>query len=1049
MFTHLHVHSWFSFGIGTSSPEVLVEAAARRGYRTLALTDTNGVYGAVEFQKACEAAGIRPILGAHLVANGQEAVILAENARGWGTLGRAVSAVHWEPDLALSAQLAVDREGLTVITQDVVLLERLVKLSGPTGLVAELRPGPERHAVLAAARRLGVPAVVTGGVVMAHAEDWNRHRLLQAIHRNGTLAEDGEPRTENREPRSSDSMRRSPIADRSSPRDAWLRPAADLERHFPDVPEAFAAAAVIAERCQYRIPIGRTIAPRHAEATDALQQLRSLAYEGALRRYGTIAPVTRDRLEHELTIIGMKGFADYFLVVRDIVLHGPTHCGRGSVANSIVSYCLGITHVEPLGAGLLFERFLNPARKDPPDIDLDFPWDERDRILAWVFRKHPRPRAAMVANHNCLRLAGALREVAKVFGRPAAEIRDLTRRMPHYGEGNNVTELLASHPNFRGVRLPEGWARIITLAEGIVGTPRHLSLHPGGVVIVPGALTDVVPLEPAAKQLDGAPDLVVPVIQFEKDGAEDAGLVKIDLLGNRSLAVIRDAIAMVHVNTGVQLDYTSQQAGNDPATRTLFRTGDTLGVFYTESPASRMLNLKSQADSFELLVLNTSIIRPAANRFIQQYLERLHGAEYEPLHSSLREVLAETFGVMVYQEDVVNVAHAFAGLDLATADGLRKALAKKRPGKLLAAYCDEFIAGARARGRDEASITRVWEMILSFSGYSFCKGHSCSYIQVAQQSAYLRANHPAEFIAAVLSNEGGFYRSFAYIAEARRMNVAILPPCVNASAWRCTGHREGMRVGLMFVKGMSREGADRLLAAREAGGPFTTLDDLRRRSALHTDDLHLLVKVGALDAIADGLTRPQLLWVIDTQHLPAPERGKGGETSEAAVLGTRLIHDTIPVPALRDYPAERKRRDAWALLGFCLDAHPMTLHAEDLTRFRLVKSNALHQHVGKRVLMAGMYTTGKPVHTAAHEPMQFVTFDDGEGLIECVLFPAVYRERAHVLFDQGPFIFRGVVEESFGSLTVTVSHLERLERMLARMVPGQQNGSESQRIDHR
>jgi error-prone DNA polymerase len=1066
MFTHLHTHSWFSFGTGASSPEALVTAAAERGFRTLALTDTNGVYGAVAFQQACEAAGIRPILGAHLVTNGQEAVVLAEDARGWGALCRAVTAIHWESDLALSAQLAVDREGLTVLTQDVGLLERIVKLSGPAGICAELRPGPERHAVLAAARRLGVPAVVTGGVVMAHADDWPRHRLIHAIHQNGTVDDQSiQPPLSGGGSTAGDrglTLRcaqggpaaagvrgtQSPIA----PRSAWLRPAADLERHFPDVPEAFAAAAVIAERCQYRIPIGRTIAPRHAEAQDALQQLRSLAYEGALRRYGTIAPVTRDRLEHELGIIGMKGFADYFLVVRDIVLHGPTHCGRGSVANSIVSYCLGITHVEPLGAGLLFERFLNPARKDPPDIDLDFPWDERDRILAWVFRKHPRPRAAMVANHNCLRMAGALREVAKVHGRPAAEIREVTRRIPYFWSGESATELFAEHPNFRGMRLPDGWDRLARLAEGIVGTPRHLSLHPGGVVIVPGALTDVVPLERAAKRLDAAPDLVVPVIQFEKDGAEDAGLVKIDLLGNRSLAVIRDAIAMVRENTGVQLDYTSQEAGRDLATRALFRTGNTIGVFYTESPASRMLNLKSKAESYETLVVNTSIIRPAANRFIQQYLERLHGGEYEPLHPSLREVLAETYGVMVFQEDVVNVAHAFAGLDYATADGLRKALSKKRPGKLLAAYAEEFVAGARARDRDEVSIARVWEMILSFSGYSFCKGHSCSYIQVAQQSAYLRAHHPAEFIAAVLSNEGGFYRRFAYVAEARRMGVAILPPCVNASQWRCTGHITAMRTGLMFIKGLSHDAAERLLAERERGGAYRSPEEVRGRTALDADDLRLLVKVGALDAIAGGRTRPQLLWAVDTAPPSrvsgsgaCPERSRRGASSgrnTPTTVGARRREETPPLglppeggvlPLLRDYPPERKRQDAWALLGFCLDAHPMTLHAEELRRFRLVSSTDLHRHVGRRVLMAGMYTTGKPVHTAAHEPMQFATFDDGAGLIECVMFPDVYRERSHVLFDQGPFVFRGIVEESFGSISLTMTHLERVERMLARM----------------
>lgn len=1011
MFTHLHVHTWFSFGHGASSPDALASAAAERGYRALAMTDTNGVYGAIEFQRACERVGIRPILGAHLVTKHHQAIALAEDSHGWAALCRAITAIHWDPDLALSAQLAVDRQGLTVLTSDTDLLARLVKLSGPAGLCAELIAGPERHQVLHVARQLGVPAVVTGGVMMAHAEDWQRHRMLSAIHQSGIM-------------HSRDDRAR-------APRDRWLRPALDLERHFPDAPDAFAAAGVIAERCQYRIPMGRTIAPRASDVDDAQQRLRSLAYEGALRRYGALAPITRERLEHELDIIGMKGFADYFLVVRDIVQHGPTHCGRGSVANSIVAYCLGITHVEPLASGLLFERFLNPARKDPPDIDLDFPWDERDRILAWVFRKYPRPRAAMVSNHNTFRLRGALREVAKVHGRPAAEIREVTRRVPYFGGGDDARELMASHPNFRDLKLPRAWQDFAVQAQALIGTPRYLSLHPGGVVIVPTSLTDIVPIEPAAKRLDGAPDLTVPAIQFEKDGAEDAGLVKIDLLGNRSLAVIRDAIAMVHESSGLQLDYTSQEAGADEPTREVFRSGNSLGVFYTESPASRMLNLKSRADTFELLVLNTSIIRPASNRWINIYLERLYGAPYEPLHPSLRDTLAETFGVMVYQEDVVNVSHAFAGLDWASADGLRKALSKKKPEAHLSASFDAFVKGAHALGRDDTSITKVWEMILSFAGYSFCKGHSCSYIHVAQQSAYLRANHPAEFIAAVLSNGGGFYRSFAYVAEARRMGVTILPPDVNASAWRCLGRERELRVGFQFVKGLSTNGAEALLATRGAGGPFGSLEELRARTGLRTDDLRLLIKVGACDSIGGGLNRPQMLWAVDVT--PPPKGGPAARFARAGQAPASPLATTPTVPLLPPYSTDRRRQDAWALLGFCTDAHPMALHAETLRRFRLVGSSTLHEHVGRRVLMAGMYTTGKPVHTAKHEPMQFATFDDGEGLIECVLFPDVYAERSHVLFDQGPFIFRGIVEESFGAITVTVTHLERLERMVARM----------------
>ncbi len=1072
--SHLHVHTHFSFGIGVSSPDVLAAAAAERGFTALACTDTNGVYGAVEFQRACEAAGVRPILGAHLVAGDEETVALAMDERGWAALCRAITRMHWgtrvtlsgakgtSPEACplrsaqgdsleeLSAGLAHDRQGLILLSRDPAFLERVLRWSGPRDLYAELCPGKERHAVLAAARRLGLPVVATNAVVAAHPEDWQRHRLLRAIHLNTTISALEQADRPPVRPSDRPTVRPS---DRLAPRDAWLRPAVDLERQFPDCPEAIRAAEEIAERCRYRIPIGRVVAPRFADVSDAFQQLRVFAYEGAERRYGTVAPVTRDRLEHELAIIGMKGFADYFLVVRDIVANGPTHCGRGSVANSIVSYCLGITHVEPLGAGLLFERFLNPERKDPPDIDLDFPWDERDNVLAYVFRRYPHPQAAMVANHNCFRLRGALREVAKVHGRPNGEIREVTRRIPWYEEAP-LEELLATHANFKALDLPPSWQELAREAAPLVGVPRHLSLHPGGVVIVPTALTDYVPTERAVKVLDGHPDLTVPVIQFEKDGAEDAGLIKIDLLGNRSLAVIRDAIAAVGAHTGHRIDYTSSDPGDDEPTRALFRTGRTMGVFYTESPASRMLCAKSRADTFELLVLNTSIIRPASNRYIRVYLERLHGAPYEPLDPVLRDTLAETFGVMVYQEDVVNVCAAFAGMPLATADGLRKSLSKKRPAKALAGYAEEFFAGAARLGRDLETAKRVWAMVMSFAGYSFCKGHSASYIQVAQHSCYLRAHYPAEFMAAVLGNGGGFYHPFAYVAEAMRMGLTVLPPDVNASEFRCTGRGREVRIGLQFVKELSADGAERLLAARESsplshpersegamtqhdslrsaqgdGGAgarhhFRSLVDLRTRTGLSPSDLRALIKVGALDSVAGGWTRPMMLWLVDsTAECVRDPADRPGDWFD---------HLPPTVPVLREYGPERRRREEHATLGFITDAHPMSLHAHELERFRVCPSTELHRHVGEHVLAAGMLTTAKPVHTLKGEPMEFTTFDDGHGLIETVLFPDVYRDRGHVLFDQGPFIFRGKVEEEFGAVTVTITKLDRLERVSRR-----------------
>ena len=1034
MFTHLHAHSHFSFGLGVSSPEALAEAAAQLGFRALACTDTNGVYGAVEFQRACAAAGVRPILGAHLVADGRETVALAINEQGWGALCRAITEIHWRGGGAatlrvpapLSRLLATDRDGLILLSRDIGFLEETLRLSGPTNLYVELRPGRARHAVLATARRLGLPVAATNGVVAARAEEWSRHRLLRAIALNTTLSV--------------------LPAEEVWPDQAWLCPGEELARHFPDCPEAMRAAEEIAERCGYNIPVGRrTVPPRVTDTDSAFAQLREMTLQGARWRYPAVTPELQERLELELGVIAQKGFADYFLVVRDIVRNGPTHCGRGSVANSVVSYCLGITHVDPLRSKLVFERFLNLERSDPPDIDLDFPWDERDQVLEYVFRQYPQLHSAMVANHNCFQARGALREVAKVHGRPAGEIREVTRRIPFFENGDRrLPELVATHPNFRGLNLASNWQEFARIAERLVGIPRHLSVHAGGVVITPTPLTDYVPVERAAKALGCNPDLPVPVIQFEKDGTEDAGLVKIDLLGNRSLAVIRDAIEAVQGHTSYRIDYTSSAAGDDEAAKELFRTGKTMGVFYTESPASRLLCAKSRADTFELLVLNTSMIRPASNKYIQLYLERLrNGTSYDPLDPCLRDTLNESFGIMVYQEDVVNVCATFAGMSPATGDGLRKALSKKRPAKHLGAYAEEFFTGAMRLGRDPDAAKRVWEMIMSFAGYSFCKGHSCSYIQVAQHACALRANHPAEFMAAVLSNGGGFYQPFAYVAEAMRMGLTVLPPDINASDFRCSGKGREIRIGLQFIKGLSADAVDRVLEAR----PYTSIFDLRMRTGIAPSDLRLLIKVGALDSIAQGWTRPMMLWLVDSAgKRESGEDGKQQHTDSCRGQGTDLPASPLPhfppdwfddlppaVPTLKEYSPERRRRAEYEALGFISDAHPMQLHADQLRPFRLCPSTELHQHVGRHVLAAGMLTTAKPVHTKADEPMEFATFDDGHGLIEAVLFPGIFRERGHVLFDQGPFIFRGKVEEEFGAVTLTVTHLDRLERARVRL----------------
>jgi DNA polymerase III alpha subunit len=372
-------------------------------------------------------------------------------------------------------------------------------------------------------------------------------------------------------------------------------------------------------------------------------------------------------------------------------------------------------------------------------------------------------------------------------------------------------------------------------------------------------------------------------------------------------------------------------------------------------------------------------------------------------------------------------------MPLATADGLRKALSKKRPAKALAAYAEEFFAGALALGRSLETAKEVWHMVMSFAGYSFCKGHSCSYIQVAQQSGYLRAHYPAEFFAAVLANGGGFYAPFAYVAEARRAGLTVLPPDVNASQLRTTGKGGEIRIGLQFVKGLSAGASDRIIASRTAGrldgstaghsGAFHSLADFRERTGIKPDDLRLLIKVGAFDSIASGKTRPEMLWELDA----SAGRLDGSTADERQLLAVQPSSRPVTLP---EYSASRRRREECDLLDFATDCHPMELRQDDLRRFRLVPSTRLAEHVGRHVLAAGMLTTAKPVHTAKDEPMQFATFDDGHGLIETVLFPDVHRARGHVLFDQGPFIFRGKVEEEFGAIAITVTHLDRLDRML-------------------
>jgi len=1041
---------------GVSSVEALCQAAAEAGFECLALTDTNGFYGLINFLEAARKHGITPIAGAHLKTDREEAVFLAKSPRGYELICEMVSRRHLERDFSVLRSLPEEASGdVAVLSADAGLIKGLC---GRLDCRVEVLPGSPGRKALQMARELGIPPVATNAVHFVHPDDHDLHRLVRAIDLNRTLST--LPPEEIVQP------------------DRWLKSPREMAVHFPHAPEALANTVELARRCYTAWDHFRLVFPHYRDqATDHFTLLLEECRRGIVWRYGGTSPVIEARLSEELDLIRSKGYVDYFLVVADIVRRRPIHCGRGSGAASLVSYLLGITHVDPIRHRLLFGRFLNPERKDPPDIDVDFPWDERDDLSDELVRDYGPERLAFVANHVGFAGRGSVREVAKVFGVPASEIKEVTRRMSYWTHPAGLGKRVDHHPKFHGFHLDPPWPEILQLASRLDSIPRHLSVHCGGIILVPDQVSRHVPVQRSAKG--------VRIIQWEKDQTETAGLVKIDLLGNRSLAVIRDAIASIRRSTGVAIDYARFNPLDDPETTALIRRGDTMGVFYVESPAMRQLQQKTQRGDFEHLVIHSSIIRPAANRYIREYVLRLHGAPYESIHPSLGELLSETYGVLVYQEDVVQVAMALAGFTWGEADGLRKVISKKSP-EQLTSYRQRFFDGCTRRGVERHVIETVWDMFLSFAGYSFCKPHSASYALVSFKSAYLKAHHPAEFMAAVISNGGGYYSARAYISEARRMGIQVLGPDVNESEWAYTGNGRTLRVGFQQLQQIRRDSLDALLEERSRNGTFASLEDFLGRVEIHPSEAPLLVKSGALDALGmqRRLNRPQLLWFVeswlnrrfslntapalmrmnlrlrdresppfkgdsggcapDSNCTPPRPPSRGDCSSQGLALkstsippatpqredrGSRLFPlRTIRVPPLPDLSPRRKWEQEMEALGFILSVHPLALYASTIRSLphRIVRASDLADHVGRHVHVLGWPITRKEVMTRAGESMEFVSFEDETAIYETVFFPQAFKRFCQEVDMGSAYLLTGKVESEFGTVSLTIRRVSKL-----------------------
>ena len=998
-FAPLIVRSYYSLLQGTGSPAELCRHASKLGYTHLALTDRNNLYGLWPFLHACRREKIIPLIGAEITEpeSGKSAVCLTRNEIGYTHLCRIITNRHCEANFQLREGIGSHGKGLVILSSDIDLL--LSWKNAGLEIAANLgrKPTAASRILYKQASQHNIPAVATPDSMLNEAEDYSLHLLLRAISGRTTLS------------------RQSPGESVSS--DCYLHPPGHYQHIFSHWQNCIESTVDIAHKCQFHGPdFGIVLPPyQHKEGLTAHQALTREAYKGARHRYGDSLPNTVvNRLEHELRIISQMGFSSYFLVVRDIV-HNHVRtgvrprliCGRGSGAASLVAYCLNITNVCPVRHNLYFERFLNPGRKDPPDIDIDFAWDERDDILTAVLSKN-RGHAAMVSSHILFQPRMAIRETARAYGLPSEEISTITKKIGWlWREKDDLTEQLGRLPSLRGHDLKGPWPEILSSAQRLIGLPRCISVHPGGVIITPKPISSYVPMEMAVKG--------VPIIQWDKDSAEDAGLVKIDLLGNRSLGVIRDAIINLEHN-GHQLDTKTWQPEKDSATQQTIAAGGTMGCFYIESPAMRLLQQKADCGSFEQLVLQSSIIRPAANEFIREYVRRLHGGSWQPLHPLVGNILDETFGLMVYQEDVSRVAVTVGGFSHSSADRLRKVLSKKDRELRLKDYRKKFFSGASKHGLENEEIEPIWQMMMSFDGYSFCKPHSASYAKVSFQAAFLKTRFPAEFMAAVISNQGGYYSTFAYVSEAKRLGLRILKPDVQKSEITWKGWEKTVQTGLMAIKGLSRKSMERIILERNTL-PYHDMDDFLTRVHPAGDEARTLIHAGALDTLQQETNKSILLW-------QAAEYYHRKTSSVAAPLFGNC--STQPPPSLKTPRQIECLRREYEMLGFLCAHHPLTLCGARLRKRHRTRAVDIRFRIGHRIWFAGWLLTGKLVRTKSNEPMEFLTFEDETGLMETTFFPRTYQQYAYLLRTGFPFWLYGLVEEDFGAVTLTVERLEEL-----------------------
>jgi DNA polymerase III subunit alpha len=1070
-FVHLHVHSEYSLLDGAARLEKLVHKAKELRFPALALTDHGNLFGSVDFFSACEKAGVKPILGCELYVapgsrferSGQDGsyegashcTVLVRNRTGHANLMKLVSKAYLEGfyykprvDRELLAQHA---DGLLVLSgclnsevsrqlsageeakarqtagwyQEVFGKDHYFMEVQSHGLTEQTRV---TEGTVQIARAIGAPLCATNDSHYLEASDGRAHEALLCIQTGTTLSD--------------------PNRWRFSTEEFYLKSADEMRAVFKDLPDAYRNTLAVAERCNVDLRFGQFHLPRYKVPDEFTldSYLEHLALEGLRTRYGSApADAIAERLRYELGVITKMGFSGYFLVVWDFIAHarrqgiavGP---GRGSSAGSLVAYCLGITSVDPIRYGLIFERFLNPERISMPDMDVDFADDRRDEVIRYVVDRYGNDRVAHIITFGTMGAKAVIRDVARVLGFSYGEADRIAKLVPGFPLNITLDDALEKSPPLaeqvkREPRVAELWS----VAKVLEGGTRHASVHASAVVISDEPLMERVPLYKDPKR----PELITGLAMGP---IEKLGLLKMDFLGLKTLTVITNAVTLVKETRGIALD-PEQIPLDDPGSYQLLSDARTFGVFQLESAGMRDALRRLKPQRLEDIIAMVALYRPGPMDLIDDFINRKHGRApitYE--HPLMERHLQDTYGVMIYQEQVMQLAADLAGLSLGEADTLRKAMGKKDR-ELMAQQREKFLAGSKANKIDARKAERIWDLIEKFAGYGFNKSHAACYALVAYQTAYLKANYPVEFMAALLTSEmDKTDKIVQYMEESRAMGLRVEPPDVNRCRAQFTVTGDAIHFGLGAVKNVGTAAIDGIVRERQRGGPFTALDDFCTRVDLRLVNrrvIESLIKAGAFDSLAQ--TRAGLLSGLDQALETGQRRQRDREEGQVSLFDVAGGAGSTPAgrgAAVAEWPPDEMLGYEKEVLGFYLSGNPLEQYRDVGRRLGAVSAAELAgRPVGARVLLLGQISAVTENSTKSGNRMAFATLDVIDGSVSLTIFPEPYRSCAVTLRRRGgPVVVRGRTDDSDKGRVVLAEEIKVLEEALVGGGDGEPGG---------